>query len=148
VQTPPHATSELGQRQCAFVQTRPPEHERPQLPQFAELDCRSTQPEPQTTRLPAQLIVQTPDEQTSFARQAFPHAPQLLGSLDVSAHWPAHITVTPGQTQEPPVQARPSPHAAPHPPQFDTLVLVSTQMAPHAVSGSVHCAAQVPWSHT
>jgi hypothetical protein len=131
-----------------LVHTRPPEQARPQPPQLVELVWRSTQPPPQTTRLPTQLIVHIPDEQTSFTRQTLPHAPQLAASLEVSVHWPAHITATPGHTQEPPAQARPSPHTAPQPPQFETLVFVSTQVAPHARSGSVHCEAHAPWSHT
>jgi hypothetical protein len=98
--------------------------------------------------LPAQLIVQAPDEQTSFARQAFPHAPQLAASLEVSVHWPAHIMARPGQAQAPPEQTRPCPHAEPQPPQFETLAWVSTQVAPQAVSGAVHWEVQVPWSHT
>jgi hypothetical protein len=148
VQTPPQATSAPGQRQCAFVHTRPPEQARPQPPQFAELVWRSTQLPPQAARFPAQLIMHIPDEHTSFTRQTFPHAPQFAASLDVSMHCPAHTTARPGQTHAPAAHARPRPHAAPHPPQFDTLVFVSTQVAPHAISGSVHCEAHVPWSHT
>jgi hypothetical protein len=86
VQTPEHATSALGHRQRPVVQTLPPEHVRPQPPQFVELDWRSTHSAPHNERFPSQPMVHTPAEQTSFARQALPHPPQFAASLVVSVH--------------------------------------------------------------
>ena len=64
--------------------------------------------------------------------QTVPHAPQLFGSLLRSAHKPPHMTVgktqpisTWTEEQNPPSQM-PIGQAAPQPPQFCTLVSVST----------------------
>ena len=55
------------------------------------------------------------------AVQAWPHAPQLFGSVGSAAHRPPQL-VCPGAQQMPPVQICPPAHAAPHAPQLGGLV--------------------------
>jgi hypothetical protein len=148
VQTPEQETWAPTHRQCPAAQTLPPEHMSPQPPQFVALVWRLTHPPPHAARLPAQVAVHTPAEQTSLMRQTLPQAPQLAASLAVSVHWVSHMMSASGQTQAPPTQASPSAHETPQPPQLETLVLVSTHAAPHDIRGSVQATPQVDWSQT
>jgi hypothetical protein len=58
----------------------------PQAPQLPTDAVRSRQAPEQLLSAPSQLALQAPPEQTSPGAQTVPHAPQLLGSLDVSSH--------------------------------------------------------------
>ena len=68
--------------------------------------------------------------------QAFPHAPQLRGSVEVSVHPPAQGVCVPGQllvTHVPATHAEPIAHTRPHAPQL----LLSLSVERHTVPQSV-----------
>src|SRR5579863_1098867 len=74
----------------------------PQPPQFAALDCVSTHAPPQLWVPPVQTTVQVPARQASplETAQAWPHVPQLVGSVCGLVHAAPHCVS--GALQEPP----------------------------------------------
>jgi hypothetical protein len=86
----------VPQTQPPSVQLAPVAHAVPQAPQLFGSVCSFTQAFLQSVKLAAQLVVQTPSEQTWSAAHtnappspAVPHPPQLVGSLCVSVQTPS-----------------------------------------------------------
>jgi hypothetical protein len=77
------------------------------------------------THAPEQLVSplahsawQWPLEHTWLCGQAVPHAPQCLGSLASSTHWPEHMLWPDGQAHLPPAQCCPAGQWWPQAPQW------------------------------
>lgn len=90
----------------------------PQSPQSIGLFCTSVQREP-VGAVHIFAVVgheQVPPVQGSPEGQTVPHAPQLRGSVLVSAHRPPHV-VPPEHVQTPETQLSTVPHARAHDPQ-------------------------------
>jgi hypothetical protein len=86
---PEQFTVPVGHLHAPPEQKVPPEHVSPQPPQFALSFCMSTHALPHAVRLVAHWPWHTPELQNGVAAgQAFPHPPQLLGSVCSSAHEP------------------------------------------------------------
>jgi hypothetical protein len=115
---------ESGAAQVPPQQLSPAAHEMAQPPHCAALVRVSTH---------------VPPQHWNPGAHALPHIPQLVSSLIVSMqspsqqprspqplpHSPQCIRLASRSTQVPAQQARPSPHALPHAPQFDSSVLRS-----------------------
>jgi hypothetical protein len=80
--------------------------------------------------------------QVAPAVHAFPHAPQLAGSVWVSTHAELQLVSVPGQAavQSPLLHTWLAPHAMPHAPQFLGSFNVAAQVPPQftSVKGQVH----------
>jgi hypothetical protein len=89
-----------------------------------------------------------PPEQMSGEEQAWPHWPQLAGSLLVSTQaWP-HIVSEPHDVAQAPLAHTPPGHECPHWPQLAGSLVVSTQLPLHAVAFPGQLLAHVPVEHT
>jgi hypothetical protein len=73
---------------CPLVQIRSALQVTKQAPQLFALTLSATQELPQAVNPASQLAVQIPWSQSSMLLQAFPQAPQLIGSLASVAHRP------------------------------------------------------------
>jgi hypothetical protein len=77
---------------------------------------------------------QLPVQHVWLPEHTVPQVPQLFPSVCVSEHVPAQLVVAlVGQEQLPPEQTRLLPQLTEHEPQFDLLLLRSTQLFPHIV---------------
>jgi hypothetical protein len=120
----------------------------PQLPQFALSVCSSTQPLPHATRLPAHVSVHFPAAQTCAPLQRAPQAPQSLGLVSVSTHWPPHDVCPAGQAHVPPAQLWPPVHATPQAPQSRSSELRLTQALVQSVRPVPQVRVQTPAEQT
>jgi hypothetical protein len=102
-----------------------------ELPHVARPTPPSTEP-PSTEPLVPQVTLQLPWEQTSPAGQAFPHPPQLFGSLCVSTQLPLHLAPPLAHWHEPPWHVVPAPQTVSHPPQLELSDVSSTQKPPQS----------------
>jgi hypothetical protein len=102
-----------------LVQVWPLEQTVPQPPQLFESVVVSEQPPPQHVVLLEQTV---------------PQEPQLFESFCVSEHVPAQLVgALLGHVHLPLEHSRLLPHATEQEPQFDLLLLRSTQLLPHIV---------------
>ncbi len=83
--------------------------------------------------------MQWPAWQSGVApEQTVPHAPQFIGSLDISAHAPLQAVSPCWQPHDPAVHVEPVGHVVPHAPQFAPSFDVSMHAIPHCVSPTAH----------
>lgn len=98
-----------------------------QAPQLRSSFATSTQPPLHCARPGEHMATQVPDWQSKPLPHAFPHEPQLAGSLDVSTHAPfAHWVSGALHWHRPPAHCSRPVHARPHAPQFALFVCGST----------------------
>ena len=102
------------------LQLVPPEHLLPHTLQFELSVWGSTHDCPQAIWPATHWLTQAPREQNRLPLQTFPHAPQLAGSLDTSAHCPLHSAgcLPVWHAQTPAAQACPAAHTLPQVPQL------------------------------
>jgi hypothetical protein len=74
--------------------------------------------------------------------------PQLAPSVCVFAHESPHLVCPEAQEHVLAVHDWPVGQALPHIPQLGTLLVTSTQLAPHCVSVAAHVAEHLPSEHT
>ena len=88
-----------------------------------------------------------PLEHSCPARQAFPHAPQLLPSPNRSTQTPPQSVRPAAQTQVPNSHRPPAEHCTPHPPQLAASAEVSMQLPLQSkrLAGHVHWPFTQPW---
>lgn len=113
------------------VQSVPPVHESPQLPQLSSFDCVSTQADAQFVSEP-QLDEHSPALQTCPALHFVWQAPQNCGLLVRSTHVPLQFVRPSGQTQAASEQTKPSGHFFPQPPQLSGSVVRRTHSPPQS----------------
>ena len=120
-----------------------PLHTSPQVPQFCG-SLASDRQMPSQSWVPAGQVHE-PSTQVVPSEQAWPHDPQLAGSVLVSTQSAPHAVV-PGAAHEhlPPAQVCSAEHAVPQLPQWVRSVWVSTQAVPQLVRPTAHAASQVP----
>ena len=115
-----------GHEQVLVLQTMPPVQALPHAPQFASFDVVSTQALLQSVRVPPHVAAHPPalhtcvDVHTSDGFVA-PHAPQLVGLLDVSTQTPPQSVnggTCVGQAQTPLAQTNPLGQTWPQDPQL------------------------------
>lgn len=98
--------------------------------------CPLEQTVPQPPQLLASVCVseQPPEQHVWLLEQTVPQLPQLLPSVCVFEQVPAQfVCALVGHAQLPPEQMRLLPQLTEHEPQFDLLLLRSTQLLPHIV---------------
>jgi len=78
-------------------------------------------------------VRQLPAEQTAFALQTFPHAPQLSGSFWRSTQVPPQSIWPAGQAQAPALQTPPAGQTLPQAPQLAGSAVRLTHSPPHWV---------------
>jgi hypothetical protein len=133
----------------------PPEHSVPegqtvlQAPQLLESNDSSTQLLSQAVNPALQSETQAPltqagTELAAEVAQNVPQPPQLLGSLEVSTHWPAHTVPLQVVTQVPAWQVAPAGHALLQAPQLKESVPSSTQALSQAEKPVLHCSRHCP----
>jgi hypothetical protein len=105
-----------------------------QLPQWLSEVARFTHARLHEVSCGAQVSAHAPRLHTWLAGQAFPQAPQLLGSLAPSEHPLAQAVSPSPHAQAPDTQDVPVGHAAPQVPQFFALLSRSTHERRHGVS--------------
>jgi hypothetical protein len=145
VQAPPHSFWPIAQPQALLMQVVPPRHCVVHAPQWLPSLFVSTHEEEQFVRPVAQPAAQVPPLQTPCVPvQAVPHAPQLLGSFEMSTHVPP--VVVPAPASIPPQRAKPpgqlhalfaqtsvAPHSFEQTPQWSSSLARSTHDVPHFV---------------
>jgi hypothetical protein len=96
--------------------------------------CPLEQTVPQPPQLLTSVCVseQPPEQQVWLLEQTVPQLPQLFPSVCVFEQVPAQLLVALlGHVQFPAEQMRLLPQLTEHEPQFDLLLLRSTQLVPH-----------------
>jgi hypothetical protein len=92
--------------------------------------------------------VPVPWTQYSPAAQAWPHDPQLFGSVIVFTQAPLHIVVGNVHAHMPPLHDSPVAHAWPQLPQFRESKPVYVHTPPHEIVAVPHAARHIPPEQT
>jgi hypothetical protein len=134
---------------CPDLQCAPSGHTRVHEPQCASSLWMSTHELLHTVSPEAQRDAHLPCEHTSVVWHGAPHAPQFAGSDLRSLHVPLQSCCAVGHTHPPSLHVMVELHATPQPPQFWTLLVVSTQSPAQNVSpGCEHESVHTPCTHS
>jgi hypothetical protein len=127
----------------------PPEQPTPQAPQLPLSLVVSTQAPEQEARPAGQAAMQRPSEHSCFEEQAWPHAPQFVGSAVRRTHWVPHKVVPWGQRHRPVRHSFPASQALPQAPQLFESEERSTQAPEQTVEpvwqAAEHCPCEQTW---
>jgi hypothetical protein len=126
----------------------PPPHTVLHVPQFALSVCSLTQPLPHATSGVVHVRVHLPAAQTCAPLQSVPQAPQSLGLVAVSTHWPPQDDWPAGQAHVPLVQLSPPVHATPQAPQSRSSEVRLTQALVQSVRPVPQVSVQTPAEQT